>query len=521
VGIRTFLFHRRGVNNLCFSRDGDLLISTGMDEEHTIVVHNLTTGAVVGTGKAGSITLLTVSVSSDSKFLTGGEGHIKFWDIPPSSTAGGMLSVKSGIYNNKGVSCKTVLSSAYLGVDGVTGMLDGTVLLWKERSSTKFVQAHVGAVTSLFGVPGEGAEQRVLSGGRDGMVHLWNYKLTKIWSMSMTETTPPSCNPAIQALAFLDSTILIGTLGSEIYTVDMDSNDVFCLVQGHHDERAEVWGLAAQPGSLKFATAGDDGTIRLWDAKTKRAVCLSKAEEGSKVRSIVYKPDGSVLVAGTLEGKIIVLSADLTEEIAVVTVCSAGVRALSFSPDGATLAVGTSDGRVFLLDSKHYSCRAECRGHTTIVRALDFSADSQTLQASAANFTVLFFSAATGKRIPSPSAVRDVKWASTSSSYGWAVQGLWPQEDGGSGENATNIHRCARSPDGSLLLSGDNQSRLRLTQFPAAANPTRFKEYRGHAEEITNCGWTFDGRYAVSVGGADKAVLQYEVKWPKVASKAP
>jgi microtubule-associated protein-like 6 len=380
VSIRTLLFHRRGVNNLCFSREGDLLISTGMDEEHTIVVHNLFTGAVVGTGKAGSITLLTVSVSSDSKFLTGGEGHIKFWDIPPSSTAGGMLSVKSGIYNNKGVSCKTVLSSAYLGVDGVTGMLDGTVLLWKERSSTKFVKAHEGAVTSLFGVPGEGAEQRVLSGGRDGMVHLWSYKLTKIWSMSMIETTPPSCNPAIQALAFLDSTILIGTLGSEIYTVDMDSNDVFCLVQGHHDERAEVWGLAAQPGSLKFATAGDDGTIRLWDAKTKRAVCLSKAEEGSKVRSIVYKPDGSVLVAGTLEGKIIVLSADLTEEIAVVTVCSAGVRALSFSPDGATLAVGTSDGRVFLLDSKHYSCRAECRSSSPWELAGDQTKSSPALQ---------------------------------------------------------------------------------------------------------------------------------------------
>jgi WD40 repeat protein len=47
VTIRVILFHKRGVANIAFSDNGDLLVSTGMDDDRTVVVHNTITGMYV------------------------------------------------------------------------------------------------------------------------------------------------------------------------------------------------------------------------------------------------------------------------------------------------------------------------------------------------------------------------------------------------------------------------------------------------------------------------------------------
>jgi hypothetical protein len=48
------------------------------------------------------------------------------------------------------------------------------------------------------------------AGGQDGMVYIWNMQLAKIWSLNLLESTPPSNNPQIQAIAATDGKILIG-----------------------------------------------------------------------------------------------------------------------------------------------------------------------------------------------------------------------------------------------------------------------------------------------------------------------
>jgi microtubule-associated protein-like 6 len=333
-----------------------------------------------------------------------------------------------------------------------------------------------------------------------------------------------------------DDQLLVGTLGCEIYLIDVVTNDVIQLVQGHYDERCELWGLATHVSSHKFVTACDDGTVRLWDARTMRPLGLSKQADGTRVRTLTYKPDGSQVVIGTLEGRLVVLSSDLTEEIAEVTVCSCGIRALAFSPDGQTLAVGAADGRVHFLDSKFFSCHASTRPVSGSVRSLDFSADSTLIQVASFNFELKYFDRAMGKQIKSPSLLRDVKWATGSSSFGWATQGLWPivtsaggsasgpglgpGASAGESERTSVVAGCAVSPDAKMILSGDNKARLRLHRYPASVENAKFREYRGHCGGITNVAFTFDGRFALSVSGLDKSIMQFEVKQPKTFSAA-
>ena len=371
VTIRVIYFHRRGVSNLAFSRCGELLVSCGMDDDRMIAVHNVSTGALVGKGKAGrGIDILTITVSTDGRFVTGGKRHIKFWELPAASAAGGELSCKGGIYNNKAIKSRTVVSSTFLGTDCITGMSDGTLLLWKDRSATKFVKAHEGAVMTLCCLPEKSSVggsndlgPHFVSGGRDGKVHIWSYKMVKTWSLDLADpaTSPPSSNPQIRAVATIDDRLILGTKASEIYEIDLLTTDknLYRLCQGHYDERSETWGLCAHPTRQKFYTVGDDMTARLWDAKSKRLE--SMVYLGKKARSVAVRPDGGHVAVGCYDGHVKILSADLASEIADASPTPAWIEAIVYSPNNERLAVGAHDNKIYLLDTKTYSVREICK----------------------------------------------------------------------------------------------------------------------------------------------------------------
>ena len=47
---------------------------------------------------------------------------------------------------------------------------------------------------------------------------------------------------------------------------------------------------------------------------------------------------------------------------------------------------------------------------------------------------------------------------------------------------------------------------------PCVKAGSKFKEYKGHSEHIPNVRFSSDGNRVFSVGGLDKAVIQFEVK---------
>jgi WD40 repeat protein len=514
VTIRVIQFHKRGVANVAFSANGELLVSTGMDDDRTVAVHNVRTGAVLGKGKAGrGVDIFTLSVGGNEVFVTGGKNHVKFWTLPQPNSPGGELSSKTGIYNLKAVKERTVVSSAFLGSDAVTGMKDGHILLWKDRTNTKFMKAHEGPVTAMYAIsdssPGIDTRElgpRVITGGKDGFVHIWDLQLRKKWSLNMNLTEPLSACPQIKAVATKENRLLIGTQASEIYEVSLLTNaEVYRHVQGHYDSRAEVWGVAAHPTLPQFVTCGDDMTVRLWNAK-----CLQQMEivqVGAKVRAVAISPDGSQVAVATYEGKVLVLSANLKKQEASVTVSNSWTEVMQYSPDGKLLAVGTHDDTIYLLETRAYSCKFKCKGHHSFITGIDFSADSKVMQSVSGDYELLFWDCATGKQITSPTEVRDTKWATFTCKLGWPVQGIWPAEADG-----TDVNSVDRSPDGQYLVSGDDFSHVKLFRYPCVKEKSKFKAYKGHAEHVLKVRFSYDGKYVFSVGGLDKAVLQFEVK---------
>ena len=519
ITVKVIKFHKKGVSNISWSASGTLLISIGMDDDRTVCVHNAKTGNIVGLGKVGrGIDVYSLTVMGDSNFITGGKNHVKFWDLPSPTSAGGEISSKGGSYH-KSVDDKNVICSSFLGTDFVTGMKNGKILLWKEKTNTKVVDAHEGPCTSMCCLvdanTGKGDSSqgpRIISGGNDGFVYIWNLQFVKIWSFDLSKSQPASVSPQIHSLSTREGRVLVGTKGGEIYEVNiLNSNELYRWQQSHYGDRAEAWGLAVHPNSHKFATSGDDGTIRLWDAKTKQQIKSISVK--SKTRAVCYSPDGFQIAAASFDGRLRVFSADLQSSLADVAVAKEWSQAICFSPNGLTLAVGSHDNVVYLLDTKTFSCRAKCISHHSYITGIDFSDDSTVMRTTSGDYELLFWDARSGKQITSASAVRDVKWATTTCTLGWAVQGIWPARSDGTDVNAVDKSNITSgtSAKQQLLVSGDDFRKVKIFRYPCIKEKSSFKVYKGHSENVMNVKFSHDSKYVYSIGGLDKAILQFEV----------
>jgi len=61
------------------------------------------------------------------------------------------------------------------------------------------------------------------------------------------------------------------------------------------------------------------------------------------------------------------------------------------------------------------------------------------------------------------------------------------------------------------MVSGDHLSKVKLFKYPSPKNNSRFKAYKGHSDEVLNVRFSNDDAFLFSVGGADKAILQFEL----------
>lgn len=73
--------------------------------------------------------------------------------------------------------------------------------------------------------------EAVVSGGKDGRVVLWDASLTPLATHNMAALPLPPLNPAVRSVCCQGSMLLVGTAGSEIYELNMRTNQVRKLTE--------------------------------------------------------------------------------------------------------------------------------------------------------------------------------------------------------------------------------------------------------------------------------------------------
>lgn len=497
---------------LGFSADGKYLASAGTDNDHTVHVFDLDTGKLAFDEKGGPDKIFDLAWSpTESKFVTAGIKHLWFWYF----SNGTFQKKKKGLFGRAGKA--TNFGSCAFNSDGdaVSGGINGSVYLWKDRSLSKCEKRHKGGIDSMTCTP----NGQTISGGRDHKICIMDNAL------NLQSTIDCVDNP--RALDFVDGKLLGGFRNGDIAECDTNSGtDFITIMQSHSD--GEVWGMDfINDGQI--VTVADDNKIMKWDINERKclghgtvnekkgkdrragkgASTLSNLPPNQQSRAVAVNTTGNGNVAvSDNEGNVTIReSADnLDTIVAELNQPKEWNEVMRYSPDGSKLGVGSHDNKIYIYETDGYSLVGTCSKHNSFITAFDWSEAGDYIHSVCGAYELLFFTA-DGEQDPSgATATRDERWSTYTTKLGWHVQGVFP-----SGTDGSHINGVHRSPDDTILATGDDWGLVNIFRWPCL-NGAACKSYRGHSEHVTRVQFTADGSRLFSLGGYDQTVMQWKVE---------
>ena len=452
------------VEVVAVSPDGRTLASAG--DGGMIHLWDIGTGKSLRTLDAKLGRVETLAFRPDGALFAGGFGSIRAWNPatgepitppvrvhPDVADLGGGTSETNSIY---------ALSFSPDGKALLSGAVDGTIRVSDPVSLKPLrepVRAHDRDVTSIAFHPDGGS---LASSGRgESGIRVWSWPDFKPLS-------PMTTVSGSRVLFKPNGTLLVADEGGTIQQLDPQSfKSVAPTISG---KQGRLWNAAIRADGL-LASAGDDGTIMLWDTLRSNSLAVNfpaHADDG-----IAFTPNG-MLVTGGSDG--VVRSWDVTRQSVVSELARASrkdLRAIALSSHNV-LALGYDGGAMELIDLN------------TGKKALDEKADPGGIAELAASPTgELFVSAAFIEgtlRVSQPSGIHLSPVVSAKVGYSWDVafsaNGEVIAASGESGAlrlfrardlqpmtdpiaaNRMGMNFLAFSPDGRLISAGGRLSDL-------------------------------------------------------------
>lgn len=334
-----------------------------------------------------------------------------------------------------------------------------------------------------------------------------------------------------KSLDYLNGKILVGLRNGSILEINEQTLEKKLLLASHHE--GESWGLEVVPEEKTILTVGDDNKIMAFDyanrkfikqgtistngqpknqAKAKSATVstLSDLPFNQQGRAIAYnKHNGHVAVSNNM-GKVSIRTKDnLDQKLATLKDAQEWNEVMKYSPCGKYLAVGSHDNHVYIYNvSNNYSLHANFSKHNSFITALDWTTDSTFIRSICGAYDKLFFNVEK-KEFDSYGlqTTKDLSWATISIKKGWDVEGTRPLS-----EDGTHINGLDVSADRGLIATGDDFGLLNIFRYPCLSAKHKARSYGGHSEHVVRALFTPDAERIFTIGGYDKAVIQWKRK---------
>jgi WD40 repeat protein/serine/threonine protein kinase/Flp pilus assembly protein TadD len=261
--------------------------------------------------------------------------------------------------------------------------------------------------------------------------------------------------------------------------------------------------------------------LRGWDwhfvNRMIQPVLLSLPAGKARITSVKYTPDGKLLLAASLDGKIRIWQAATGRLIRIltahrqplpITAKDFDVYGLAVSPDGNQFAAGAGDNTVVVWDTATGAERLRLRGHAGLVRDVAFGPDGKRLASTARDGSVRIWDLASGKaarvfRLSEQEAVQgiafgpDGKFATTGSKVR-----LWEEATGKSvilAGHAMESYGLAFSPQGRFLAAAcgieglvriwNPRTGQLVTALPGHPNYVLSVAFSPDGLHLASCGW--------------------------------
>ncbi|HEX8159471.1 MAG TPA: AAA family ATPase [Solirubrobacteraceae bacterium] len=262
---------------------------------------------------------------------------------------------------------------------------------------------------------------------------------------------------------------------------------VLAILHGHTDD---VRSVALNRNGRMLASAGLDGTVRLWDLHTHKQTGALPTAHHEVIFGVAFSPDGHILASAGTDTTVRLWDVRTHKQLGEpLNGHKDAVNSVAFSPDGRTLASGGDDETVRMWDLKtHRQLGRSLTDHTDIVNSVAFSPDGRTLASGGADKTVRIWDTTTHRQLGPPLT------------------------------GHTDVVNCvAFSPDGRTLAFGGDDQTVRIwdTKTHRQLGPAII----GHTDIVNSVAFSPDGRTLAS-GGADKTVRIWNTKTHRQLGRA-
>ncbi|MCK4628852.1 MAG: family 43 glycosylhydrolase [Sedimentisphaerales bacterium] len=499
--------HRRAVLEIAFSRDGNILVTSGEDktgEDKTVKLWDAHTGEELRSLVTNTDAVCSIVFSSDGKHLVTGsqDGTVIVWDIdqwveskriqPDGSAAQGVFISPGGdkfarvadggtielwniknekllktLPNEKKVTCVAFSPRGeYLAI----GNNDGTSQLWSTISWSEILnfRGHASEITSIAFSP---TGNFFATGSSDTYVKIWNTHM-------IGEKQPLSGHTGeIQGTVFSPDGQILVTAGGTWYKNDDQTARIWEVETGKElgilQHSQQLVSVDIDRNGRFIATATVD-IMKIWDLQTKQIIKTVPHKE--LIRTLSFSPDGNRLAVGCRAGSGSICIWDTQTWEKIQNIWPESFDNLAWSPDGNLIAWVGYKHDVKLFDVNTEKEILTFRGHSAWVRGIAFSPNGKYLATGSNDRTVRLWNVETGKE--------------------------YLTLRGGNFDFETAIF----DPEGKRVLAGSRTGDIVIWDVATGRNIMTFN---GHAALIRSIAFSPDGRYLAS-GGSD----QIAIIWP-------